>query len=405
MAILHEHDGPVNDGERAVLKLLRDGLPDEWHVVSNFWAEQGTRQFECDAVVVSPNGWAYLVETKAWLGRIRGNNKQWELPALSAGGAVTYRPNPVNQTHRNAQILKDVLKREDAALSQVFVTPLVVIVSDERPALDGSCSEKVVLVDELLERVQTDPRTDGRPKVQPGIPARVAEVLDRTTKTIAPPTVLGPWTLLELVEQADNWELWRAKATLGGKYSPDVRLKRYQLDSLATGQEAVQQRDRARRSLEALERLSDAEGALPLLGAPLELDGSFVVVTAWPQGESIGYLIESGDMDESGAKSIFEALVRAVASIHRAHIVHRNINPDCAHVLLADGRVVLTDFDYARLPESRNSSTTVVRTGFDVEYVAPEVAADPAAATEASDVWSVAQIGLRLFAAAAKNGR
>ena len=67
-----------NDGERDVLRRLRDELPDDWHVVSNFWAEQGRRQFECDALVVCPEGWAYLIETKAWLGRIRGNNNQWE---------------------------------------------------------------------------------------------------------------------------------------------------------------------------------------------------------------------------------------------------------------------------------------------------------------------------------------
>ena len=52
-----------------------------------------------------------------------------ELPALSKDGSVTYRPNPVNQTHRNAQIVKDVLKADDPTLSRVFLAPLVCIVS------------------------------------------------------------------------------------------------------------------------------------------------------------------------------------------------------------------------------------------------------------------------------------
>ena len=399
MAALHEHGAATNDGERAVLKLLRDELPDEWHVVSNFWAEQGKRQFECDALAVAPEGWAYLIETKAWLGRIRGNNNQWELPSLAKSGAVSYRPNPVNQTHRNAQILKDVLKAEDPTLSRVFVTPLVCIVSEEAPQLEGSCAEKVVLIDQLIERVCTDPRTDRGGKPPADAPARVAQVLERTTKDLAPPTVLGPWNLEELVDEGDRWELWRAKAGLGGDHSPDVRLKRYRMDSLATGDEAVRQRERARRSLEALERLGEAQGALPLLGPPLEVDDSFVVVTGWPRGESLGYLIESGDVGSDAAEEVFRELVRAVGSIHAAQVVHRNITPDCAH-LQSDGSVVLTDFDYARLPDRSATGSTVVGSKLNPEFAAPEVAKDPSTATKASDVWSLARVGAKLFAAA-----
>jgi serine/threonine protein kinase len=368
-------------------------------VVSNFWAEQGRRQFECDALVVSPNGWAYLVETKAWLGRIRGNNKQWELPALSKGGSVSYRPNPVNQTHRNAQIVKDVLKADDPSLSRVFLAPLVCIVSEQRPELEGSCAEKVVLIDELVDRVKLDPRTDGGGKPPDDAPERVAAALERTTKDIAPPTVLGDWDLEELVDEGDDWEIWRAKARLGGQHAPDVRLKRYRLDSLATGDEAERQRERARRSLEALERLGQAEGALPLLGPPFEIDDAFVVVTAWPRGESLGYLIESGELDSEAADELFRELVRAVASIHAAGIVHRNITPDCSHVQ-PDGSIVLTDFDYARLPDHQTVGGTVVGRGMNPEFAAPEVIEDPSRATPASDVFSVAKVGQRLFQAA-----
>jgi serine/threonine protein kinase len=397
VAVLHEHGPPANDGERAVLRLLRDELPDSWRIVSNFWAEQGKRQFECDALAVSDEGWAYLIETKAWWGRIRGNNKQWELPALTKEGSVTYRPNPVNQTHRNAQILKDVLRSDDETLSHIFVEPLVCIVSDQRPELEGSSADKVVLIDELIERVLTDPRTGGGHSPLDA-PERVVDVLAHATKDIAPPTVLGPWNLEELVDQGENWELWRAKAVLGGDHSPDVRLKRYRLDSLATGEEARLQRERARRSLEALERLGDAEGVLPLLGAPVEIDDSFIVVTAWPRGESLGFLIESGDLEPEAAEELFRELARSVASVHAAQIVHRNITPDCAH-LQPDGSVVLTDFDYSRLPDRSATGATVVGSGLNPEFAAPEVADDPSAATKASDVWSLARVGVSLFVA------
>ena len=72
----HEIGEPVNDGERDVLRILRDGLAAAWHVISNFSIEQAGRAFECDALAVSPDGWAYLIEVKAWLGGIRGNDAE-----------------------------------------------------------------------------------------------------------------------------------------------------------------------------------------------------------------------------------------------------------------------------------------------------------------------------------------
>lgn len=46
MAQLHQFGEPVNDGERQVLRLLREELPDAWHVVGNFALHQGNRTFD-----------------------------------------------------------------------------------------------------------------------------------------------------------------------------------------------------------------------------------------------------------------------------------------------------------------------------------------------------------------------
>jgi len=138
LAIHHEVGEPVNDGEREALRLLRDGLPESWHVVSNFSVVQGARPFECDAVVFSPEGWAYLIEIKAWAGRIRGNDSQWELPPL-IGSEVSYRPNPVQTTEQKARVLHSVLREDTPELKKVFVHPLVVLVSETPPELTGRC--------------------------------------------------------------------------------------------------------------------------------------------------------------------------------------------------------------------------------------------------------------------------
>jgi serine/threonine protein kinase len=394
VAVIHAIGAPVNDGERLVLGLLKDGLDDAWHVVANFWIQQGTRSYECDALVVSPLGWAYVTEVKAWLGRIRGNDAQWEIPSLTGEGFI-YPPNPVELTHRKGQILADILRREDPPLKAVFVQPLVVVVSETQPELVGRCAANTVLSSAVVERVQVDPREYKR-RVPSDVGERVADVLVRSHRPIAPFTVVGSWQLLEQAEVGPRWEVWSARSGFAGSHGKIVRLKRFTLDPLAVGETARLQLQQARRDLESLERLAGAEGAVPLVHAVEEIDNSLIVVTEWPQGESLASLLAGGELSPHLAEEAFVAVAKALASVHREGVVHRNITPRCAH-LLDDGRVVLTDFDYARIPDLESGITNVIHEELDVEFTAPEVRADPRKAGKSSDVWSLAQMGLVLF--------
>jgi serine/threonine protein kinase len=165
-----------------------------------------------------------------------------------------------------------------------------------------------------------------------------------------------------------------------------------------TGERAEAQRRRVRHDLEALGRLAGVSGAVPLVGSVEELDNEFLVVTPWPDGESIASLLTGDPLPPADAEELFIAMVRAAASVHRAGVIHRNLSPRCAHLML-DGRVVLTDFDYSRIPESAVGFTDIVRGEFEGEYLAPEIRADPSSARKASDVWSLARIGLEVFGA------
>lgn len=402
MAELFEVGPPVNDGEREVLRLLRDGLGDDWVVVANFEISQGARTYECDALVVGRSGWAYLVETKAWSGRIRGNDQQWELQSL-VGGGPSYRPNPLNVTTQKSRILKDLLVRESPVLKGLYIQPVVVVASEGPLDLDGKCADQTVLLASLLERIADDPRPfvpKSADALAEDTAREVAEILIRTARPIAPATRLGSWELVELLEEgaAGAWAIWSAVPAAAGSGSIPLRLKRYRLDPLLTGQLAEAQRRRVRRDLEALGRLAGVGGAVPMVGGVEELDDEFVVVTTWPEGESLASILERAPLDPEDAEALFLATTRALASIHRAGVIHRNLNPRCAHVL-RDGRVVLTDFDYARLPDAAAGLTELLRDELVGEYVAPEVGTDPSAVRKCSDVWSLARIGLDLFGA------
>ena len=395
MANLHDLGEPVNDAERQVLRRLRDELDDSWHIASNFWIQQGKQPYECDALAVNSDGWAYLIETKGWLGRIKGNDAQWELPPLATSTAPTYQPNPVDLTRRKCQILADVLKRADSPLKGIYIAPLVVLVSDVHPDLTGRCASSTVLIGDMVATVLRDPR-DYKKKVPESSAERVVDVLRSASAPIAPPSVVGPWELVEQIEEGPLTDVWSARARLTTNDAPLVRLKRYRLDPLLTGNEAEHQWEIVQRDFVALSQLAALGAAVPMLATPQRYDDEYVVVTPWPAGPSIASLTANGPLELDIAADVFRSLVRALASVHHADIIHRNLTPRSAH-LLPSGAVVLTDFDYSRLADKSGTITNVIDDQLDQTYVAPEVAADPGAASPASDVWSLGKIALELF--------
>ncbi len=392
MARLTAIGEPINDGERTALRVLRDGLPEDWLVVANFSFRQGGRTFECDALAAGPDGWAYLVEVKAWTGHIRGNDAQWELPSL-VGDQPTYRTCPLDLLEQKAKALKSLLAEEDSPLKGVHIAPLIVLVSDDQPDLQGRCADATVLIKEAVAQVAEDPRPYKR-RFPTDALQRISTILTKTSARIAPDRIAGNWQLDELVESGPWWDVWSARPSLGGEHSRLFRLKRYRLDPLLTGTQRDDQRIRARRDLEALERLAGADGAVPPVNAPEEDGDYWIVVTDWPDGESLASLMARG-LSTYEAEEVLVALVSAVASVHRAGIVHRHLTPDCAHYL-RDGRVVLTDFDYARVATA-GSITRLLADEMTSPFIAPEVARDPSSTSKAADVWSLCRIAAALF--------
>lgn len=401
MAVYHQVSEPVNDGEREVLRRLRSELDDSWHVVGNFSIEQGGRApYECDALAVSADGWAYLIEVKAWTGRIVGNDSQWKLPALGGEG-FSYRANPAQLTALKAKVLHSLLREHDPPLKAVRTAPLVVLVSEEAPELKGSCAEMTVLVEGLIERVSTDPR-EYSAKIPPDVASRVADVLIANTRPIAPESVIGSWELVEQIELGPNWDIWSARNRVAGPMSQLRRLKRYRLDPLLSGLERDSQRVRARHDLEALERLAGVDGAVPLVGTVEELEDCMIVVTDWPDGQSLASILDVGIQDDEEAEELAEAFIEALASIHRQNVIHRALSPRCIHFLRSH-RVVITDFDYARVP-SVEGVTRFIEDELVTPFTAPEVQENPGAATSRSDVWSAARICAAIFGAADDTG-
>ncbi len=87
-------------------------------------------------------------------------------------------------------------------------------------------------------------------------------------------------------------------------------------------------------------------------------------------------------------RRVVTSVLEGLAHCHRNGVVHRNITPE--HILLgADGQPRLMDFDYARIGVEHTATIAEeVQLRVDERYKAPELWADPMAASPASDIYS-----------------
>ncbi|AQT72279.1 hypothetical protein B1K54_11830 [Streptomyces sp. fd1-xmd] len=111
-------------------------------------------------------------------------------------------------------------------------------------------------------------------------------------------------------------------------------------------------------------------------------------------GPSLGAVVKAvGVLPEDAVRRLAAGLTSALAEIHRAGLVHRDLKPD--NVLLAEDGVRVIDLGIARATEGEpDGDTGLTRTGFVVgspAYMSPEQA-EGEPLTPASDVFSLGSV-------------
>ncbi|MCO5171296.1 MAG: protein kinase [Planctomycetes bacterium] len=143
---------------------------------------------------------------------------------------------------------------------------------------------------------------------------------------------------------------------------------------------------RLRREVEALRRL-DHPNVVPVRDAG-QHDGHCYVAMALVEGESLRARLQRGPLPPREAAAMALGLARAVAHIHAAGVLHRDIKPH--NVLLArDGRPVLVDFGLARLALDAQRLTRTGEVVGTPEYMAPEQALGGGRPGPAIDVYGI----------------
>lgn len=146
------------------------------------------------------------------------------------------------------------------------------------------------------------------------------------------------------------------------------------------------------REVAAVGRLSNHPNIVPVFDAGVTDDGSpYLVMPHVPQGSLGDRIRREGPVASDEVASIGVRLADALATVHAAGVLHRDVKPD--NVLWSPhGEPQLTDFGIARLEDLTTTSDLALQAT--IAYAAPEVlAGEPA--TEASDIYG---LGATLYA-------
>ncbi len=98
---------------------------------------------------------------------------------------------------------------------------------------------------------------------------------------------------------------------------------------------------------------------LPRVYEVVEDDGRCMVLEEFIDGMTVAQILKSGLYTENGVREVMVSLCDAVGFLHGAGIVHRDIKPENV-MITSEGRVVLLDFDIARLHKREASHDTVI---------------------------------------------
>lgn len=357
----------INDGERRVLKALRDGLPAPWILISNLYLRLSSATvLEIDAVVIGRDG-IWLIETKDWSGKISGDALHWQL----SDGAL--RDSPPASIERKAKALHSFLVHVNPVYRNVSKVGLVVIANSvARLKLPADERKVVFLLDQIVPALKSGDHVFGKMavKLERENIQQVANELFQA-RVSAPAQRAGNYVLEEETRKTETYTEFRARH----QFLPSrvARVKRFELtDELEPRGEREEQIRLFIRNMEALAELETGKHpGIPVVYdffADEDSDSVFWMAEEWLQGKSLRWLMDSTppSLDVS---LIVRGICEVLACCHQKGVAHRNLTPD--NVIVQDGGAVrLINFDFARIG-GKPSISPRKKPSFGV-YAAPE---------------------------------
>lgn len=409
--------------ERRALDFVRLGLPDHdpYQAWSNFeFQTNDGAMYEVDLLVLTKQGF-WLVECKAWGGRITGDTGTW---MRSQDGKVWSEDNPVLLANRKAKALSSLLNAQ-AAMSKIrlpWLDALVFLSADDLQCeLTGNARNRVLLKDR--------PKTDSRPerngilaalinRVGPGIDPdlrgtidiKVARALSRAIEQagIRPSQRsrrVGDYILGDLLFDGPGYQDRLAKhASFDDVF---CRVRQYTVAQAASEDDRQRLKRAAAREFQIIQSL-DHQGILRVRDYKEHENGP-AILFQYSDPNAIRfdhYLATNGHKLEPGQRlDLLRQIADAIRYAHGKRVIHRSLGPQSILVSDASTDAPKLQIYNWQVGVRDNTSTSGRLTNVDdlveaqsLVYMSPEALSDSRKITEASDVFSLGAIAYHLFA-------
>ena len=409
--------------ERRGLDFIRTGLPDHdpYRAWANFEFQTSDGAiYEVDLLVLTKQGF-WLVECKAWGGRISGDTGTW---TRSQDGKVRSEDNPVLLANRKAKALVSLLRAQTAA-SKVrlpWLDALVFLSADDvQCELTGNARNRVVLQD----RPKTEKRPEQKgvlaaltnregPGIDPdpraAIDIRVAKALSRAMEQagIRPSQRsrrVGDYILGDLIFDGPGYQDRLAKhASFENVF---CRVRQYTVAHASSEEDRKRLKRAAAREFQIIQTL-DHNGILPVLDYKEHENGPALLFRYLdPNAVRFDhYLATHGHKLEPGQRlDLLRQIADAIRFAHRKRVIHRSLGPQSILVSdVASSSPRLQIYNW-QVGVRENTSTSAQLTSVEnliespsLVYMSPEALSDSRKVTEASDVFSLGAIAFHLFA-------
>ena len=175
--------------------------------------------------------------------------------------------------------------------------------------------------------------------------------------------VMSKYTNLEVIYVSPSSKLLRGK---DGSTGNRVVLK-------TGGQEPMTQEQtaRLRREYQIMQRI-DSPHVVKAFGE-VTLDGRYYLVEEFCPGITLSRLLKQGALDMPDFYRIAEQLVMGLRDIHKAGVIHKDVNPSNIMYDAESGRVALLDFGISSMfMHEQMSGTRLENIEGTLRYIAPE---------------------------------
>ena len=399
----HAHE---QEGIAFALEALPDTEPyHAWALVDLLDRSTG-RLLEIDLLVL---GYAalYLVELKAWPGRIEGDASDWLW--TDPDGRKRWRDNPRPLAHRKAQILKSRLDHAmPSGMRAPWVEPLVFLTAkDVRLGLSRDGVIGVVKRDTFAAAIThhefhgADPRRQGVAINTPTQRAVLQALRSIGFRERKARLHVGSYELGELLGETESFQ---DREAIHREIRSQRRRARTYLVPAQTSVELRQQLRRAAdRDAQLLYEVREHPNILTLSDYVTDAEvGPTVLFDAFERGVALdAFLRREREVSFEDRIAIVAAAGRALAHCHRRGVVHGGVSPSAILVRRGEGDVGVDVrlFDF-QLGRAEHVDATLHRTGLGSEavplYQAPELRKGSNPPDPLADVFSLGAVAYLL---------